>query len=226
VSNINEKDKAKIGGMFINSQNESNSNMDQRLASGKVLHLRQGDKVVLQNDDNTQVENISLGVGWSPSRGLHNMDLDASVIAYANKSYRYTVYYGELRNSNNSIIHHGDNLIGSNGKSVDENDEDIDIKLNKLTNSIDELFFVVNIYSASSRGQSFGTVKDLYIRVYNNSGRSKVLLLDFVIDQGKSNSTGVVIGKIRKSARGWVFSAVGEYGNADDPSGMRRYCRQ
>ena len=196
---------AKIGGMFKSSQSDNNSNLDQRLSSGKVLHLRQGDKVVLQNDDNTKVENISLGVGWSPSGNLQNMDLDASAIVYANKSYQYTIYYGQLFNFNKSIIHHGDNLYGSKGKSVDQNDEDIDIKLNNLGSGIDELYFIVNIYSASSRRQSFGTVKDLYIRVYNNTGVKKALLLVFVIDHGKQDSTGVVIGKIRKSPRGWVF---------------------
>lgn len=225
MSNISDNDKAKIGGMFINSQSENNSNLDQRLSTGKVLHLNQGDKVVLQNDDNTQVENISLGVGWSPSGNIQNMDLDASVIVYANKSYQYTIYYGTLSNSNRSIVHHGDNLYGSKGKRVDQNDEDIDIKLNYLDAGIDELFFVVNIYSASTRNQSFGNVKDLYIRVYNNSGTKKLLLLDFVIDKGKQNSTGVVIGKIRKSPRGWVFSALGDYGNADTPAQMRNYCR-
>jgi stress response protein SCP2 len=225
MSNINDKDKSKIGGMFINSQSDNDNNLDQRLASGKVLHLNQGDKVVLQNDDKSEVENISLGVGWSPSSSGINMDLDASVIVYANKVHLDIIYFGKLTNSNKSIIHHGDNLYGSKGKSKEQNDEDIDIKLNNLGKEIDELYFVVNIYAGTTRNQSFGTVNDLYIRVYNNSSSKKILLLDFVIDKGKQNSTGVVIGKIRKSPKGWVFSAIGDYANADRPDQMTKYCR-
>lgn len=225
MSNISDKDKAKIGGMFINNDDD-NANLDHKLSSGKVLHLNQGDKVLLQNEDNSNIDKISLGVGWSPSGSIQNMDLDASVLVYSNKQYSDLIYFGKLKNSNNSIIHHGDNLYGSNGKSEDQNDEDIDIDLNRLSNSIDELYLVVNIYNAFSRGQSFGTVKNLYIRVYSLSDNKKTLNLDFKIDQGKQNFTGVVIAKMRKSPNGiWDFKAVGEYGNADTPDQMNKYCR-
>ena len=226
MSNISDKDKAKIGGMFIDNEDNDNNNLDHRLSSGKVLHLNQGDKVVLQNEDNSVIDKISLGVGWSPSGSFQNMDLDASVLVYSNKQYSDLIYFGKLKNSNNSIFHHGDNLYGSKGKSEDQNDEDIDIELNRLNNSVDELYLVVNIYNAFSRGQSFGTVKDLYIRVYSFSNNKKNLRLDFIIDQGKQNYSGVVIAKMRKSPSGvWDFKAVGEYGNADDPDQMKQYCR-
>lgn len=225
MSKISNKDKAKIGGMFLNDQDGEAPSMDQRLSTGKVLHLSQGDKVILQNEDNTQIENISLGIGWSPSAYGAAMDLDASVIVYSNRTYSDLICFTNLSNSNRSIVHHGDNLVGSRGKLPDQNDEDIDVKLNQLNPSIDELYFVVNIYQAYAKNQSFGTVDDLYIRVYSVSNNVKTLKLDFQIDHGQQNYSGVVIAKMRKSPRGWTFQAVGKYGNASKPEQMVQYCR-
>jgi stress response protein SCP2 len=225
IMSISNKDKAKIGGMFLNDQDGEDTSLDQRISSGKVLHLSQGEKVVLRNEDNTEISNISLGMGWAPSSYGDSMDLDASVVVYSNKINTDLIYFGKLMNYNKSIFHHGDNLVGSHGKTADQNDEDIDVNLGRLDESIDELFFIVNIYQANLKGQSFGQVKDLYIRVYSVNNNQKTLKLDFKIDQGQNNSSGVVIAKMRKSPRGWTFQAVGKYANASKPDAMIQYCR-
>lgn len=76
------------------------------------------------------------------------MDIDLSCFVY-DKAFNIleTIWYGNLRNANESIRHHGDALVGA--KSFDDSliqQEQIQIKLDKLLKEAHHLVFVLSSY--------------------------------------------------------------------------------
>ena len=67
---------------------------------------------------------FKFGLGWDT-----RCDVDASIILFNKQGENIeTIYYGNLKNRDNSVVHSGDNLTGDG----DGDDEIITVNLGKL----------------------------------------------------------------------------------------------
>ena len=84
---------------------------------------------------------------------------------------------------------------------------------------IDKIVFIVSIYEADSRGQSFGQVRNAYIRVLNQTDNAEIARYD--LSEDASSETAMVFAELYRNAGEWKFRAVGQ-GYASGLGGIAR----
>ena len=152
---------------------------------------------------------VRVGLGWEKVNPAP-FDLDASAfvcsVASGNPkllSDEHFVFFNNKSTPNGSVKHSGDNLTGDG----DGDDETIIVNLTTLESNVDEISFIVTIHDAVARGQSFGKLRDSYIKVYNDE--TGVLLCEYDLDASFSSETAVQFGSLIKTNGQWEFKAVG-----------------
>ena len=83
--------------------------------------------------------------------------------------------------------------------------------------------FPVSIHEAEGRGQSFGQVRNAYIRVVNQAGGAEIARYD--LSEDASTETAMVFGELYRHGAEWKFRAVGQ-GYASGLSRHRRRLRR
>ena len=126
-----------------------------------------------------------------------------------------TVYFGNLRSQDGSIQHTGDNLTGEG----EGDDEQIKIGLSGLPPQADRVVVAVSIYDAETRQQTFGQVRNAFMRVMNAAGGSELARYDLTEDA--STETAMIFGEVYRNNGEWKFRAVGQ-GYADGLAGIAR----
>ena len=163
---------------------------------------------------------VAVGLGWDArtTTGVE-FDLDASAIACGTDkrvlSDQHFVFFNNLRSPEGSIEHAGDNTTGEG----DGDDEVINVDLAGTPPNIDSIVFPVSIYDADSRGQSFGQVRNAYIRVVNRANGSEIARYD--LSEDASTETAMVFGELYRNGADWKFRAVGQ-GYASGLAGIAR----
>lgn len=110
------------------------------------------------------------------------------------------------------VKHGGDNLTGSNGE---QDDEVIDIELNKVHKDTKSIVVFMNIYQASSRKQSFKDLTKAYLRIVNAVSGEEMCRYD--LSQLEENDTALILGKITREGNEWSFTAIGDSLKANYP---------
>ncbi|GAQ52324.1 TerD family protein [Streptomyces acidiscabies] len=152
---------------------------------------------------------VVIGLGWDvrTTTGT-DYDLDASALLLdANgkvASDAHFIFYNNLTSPDGSVEHTGDNLTGEG----DGDDETIKINLTGVPASIDKVVFPVSIHDADNRGQSFGQVRNAYIRVVNQAGGQEIARYD--LSEDASTETAMVFGELYRHGAEWKFRAVGQ----------------
>lgn len=192
-----------------------------------AINLTKGQRVDLTKG-NPGLSKIIVGLGWDPVQsgggggflgslfggggGGANIDCDASVIMLgANdrlQNNKDVIYFGNLRSSDGSVQHSGDNLTGDG----DGDDEQIIIDLNRVPASIQKLVFVVNIYDCVKRKQHFGMIRNAFIRVVNPGNNQE--LIHYNLTDDYSGKTCLVTGELYRHNNEWKFAAIGNGTNA------------
>ncbi|MFC6014119.1 TerD family protein [Nocardia lasii] len=181
--------------------------------------LAKGGNVSLskQTDNLTKV---AVGLGWDvrTTTGADH-DLDASALATGPNlkvlSDQHFVFYNNLRSPEGTIEHTGDNLTGEG----EGDDETINVDLAATPPQITNIFFPVSIHDAQARGQSFGQIRNAYIRVTDaNTG---VELARYDLSEDASTETAMVFGELYRHNAEWKFRAVGQ-GYASGLAGIAR----
>ncbi|MFD6399333.1 TerD family protein [Nocardia sp. NPDC060249] len=181
--------------------------------------LAKGGNVSLskQTDNLTKV---AVGLGWDvrTTTGADH-DLDASALATGTNlkvlSDQHFIFYNNLRSPEGTIEHTGDNLTGEG----DGDDEIINVDLAATPPAITNIFFPVSIHDAQARGQSFGQIRNAYIRVTDaNTG---VELARYDLSEDASTETAMVFGELYRHNNEWKFRAVGQ-GYASGLAGIAR----
>ncbi|MEU4647413.1 TerD family protein [Nocardia fluminea] len=181
--------------------------------------LAKGGNVSLskQTDNLTKV---AVGLGWDvrTTTGADH-DLDASALATGANlkvlSDQHFIFYNNLRSPEGTIEHTGDNLTGEG----DGDDEIINVDLAATPPAITNIFFPVSIHDAQARGQSFGQIRNAYIRVTDaNTG---VELARYDLSEDASTETAMVFGELYRHNNEWKFRAVGQ-GYASGLAGIAR----
>ncbi len=192
------------------------------------INLKKGQKIDLKKS-NPGLSEIKVGLGWDPVKqsggflkslfgsGSADIDCDASIFLLDKDSNPIDlVYFGNLRTRNDSIIHTGDNLTGDG----DGDDEVILVDLERISDRVDKLLFVVNIYDCIRRKQHFGMIENAYIRIIDVKGRSEIARYNLSDDY--NSKTALVVGEIYRHNGTWKFSAIGEGTNDAGLSDMKK----
>ncbi len=152
---------------------------------------------------------VVVGLGWDArSTTGTEFDLDASAIL-CNASGKvvsdsHFVFFNNQKSPEGSVEHTGDNLTGEG----DGDDEQIKVDLATVPAEVDKIVFPVSIYDAEARSQSFGQVRNAFIRIINQAGGAELSRYDLAEDA--STETAMVFGELYRNGADWKFRAVGQ----------------
>ena len=152
---------------------------------------------------------VLVGLGWDArSTTGADFDLDASALMLGADgkilSDGHFVFFNNLTSPDGSVEHTGDNLTGEG----EGDDEQIKVNLAAVPAECEKIVFPVSIYDAESRGQSFGQVRNAFIRVVNQAGGGEITRYD--LSEDASTETAMVFGELYRNAAEWKFRAVGQ----------------
>ncbi|MFC9605196.1 TerD family protein [Streptomyces niveus] len=152
---------------------------------------------------------VLVGLGWDArSTTGADFDLDASALLVNSAgrvlSDQHFIFYNNLTSPDGSVEHTGDNLTGEG----EGDDESLKVNLAGVPADVDKIVFPVSIHEAGSRGQSFGQVRNAFIRVVNQDGGAELARYDLTEDA--STETAMVFGELYRNGAEWKFRAVGQ----------------
>ncbi|MBP2579778.1 tellurium resistance protein TerD [Streptomyces sp. PvR006] len=152
---------------------------------------------------------VLVGLGWDVRTTTGNdYDLDASALLLNETgkvaSDRHFVFYNNLTSPDGSVEHTGDNLTGEG----DGDDEAIKVDLAAVPADITKITFPVSIHDADNRGQSFGQVRNAFIRVVNQAGGVELARYD--LSEDAATETAMIFGELYRHGAEWKFRAVGQ----------------
>jgi tellurium resistance protein TerD len=153
--------------------------------------------------------NVMIGLGWDVrTTDGAAFDLDASAIVLGDSdkalSEKHFVFFNNLASPDGTVEHTGDNTTGEG----EGDDEAIKVNLAGMAPDVQKIVFPVSIYDADSRGQSFGQVRNAFIRVVNAANNSEIARYD--LSEDASTETAMVFGELYRNGSEWKFRAVGQ----------------
>ncbi|MDG3011972.1 TerD family protein [Rhodococcus sp. D2-41] len=152
---------------------------------------------------------VLVGLGWDArTTSGADFDLDASALML-NASGRilsdaHFVFFNNLASPDGSVEHTGDNLTGDS----EGDDELIKVDLVNVPAEVDKIVITVSIYEARERAQSFGQVRNAYIRVLNQADDAELTRYDLTEDA--STETAMLFGELYRHGGDWKFRAIGQ----------------
>ncbi|HEX3336139.1 MAG TPA: TerD family protein [Jatrophihabitans sp.] len=152
---------------------------------------------------------VLVGLGWDvrTTTGA-DFDLDASALMLdANGkilSDQHFVFFNNLNSPDGSVQHTGDNRTGEG----EGDDEAIKVNLVAVPNEVDKVVVAVSIYDAETRQQSFGQVRNAFIRVVNQADSRELTRYD--LSEDASTETAMIFGELYRNGAEWKFRAVGQ----------------
>jgi len=152
---------------------------------------------------------VLVGLGWdarTTSGAGFDLDASALMVGAAGKilSDAHFVFFNNLTSPDGSVEHTGDNLTGEG----EGDDEVIKVNLAAVPQEVDKVVVTVSIYDAETRSQSFGQVRNAYIRVINQADGAELTRYD--LSEDASNETAMIFGELYRNAGEWKFRAVGQ----------------
>ncbi|MCX2971259.1 TerD family protein [Streptomyces sp. TRM70308] len=152
---------------------------------------------------------VLVGLGWDARTTTGaDFDLDASALLTDGQgkvlSDQHFVFFNNLTSPEGSVEHTGDNLTGEG----DGDDEAIKVNLASVPAEVEKVVFPVSIYEAETRQQSFGQVRNAYIRVVDQADGRELARYDLTEDA--STETAMVFGELYRHGAEWKFRAIGQ----------------
>lgn len=152
---------------------------------------------------------VLVGLGWDARTTTGtDFDLDASAIMVTAEgkvlSDSHFIFFNNMTSPEGSVEHTGDNLTGEG----EGDDESIKVDLSAVPADVAKVVFPVSIYEAEQRTQSFGQVRNAFIRVVNQASGAEIARFDLTEDA--SSETAMVFGELYRSGTEWKFRAVGQ----------------
>lgn len=173
-----------------------------------ALSLQKGGNLSLSKTDPT-LTRLLIGLGWDPrtTDGVE-FDLDASAFLLGTngkvRSDADFIFYNQLKSSDGSIEHTGDNRTGAG----DGDDEVLKVDLSRVSADIDRCVFTVTIHDADARRQNFGQVGGAFIRVINEATGAEVVRYDLAEDA--CAETAMIFAELYRHNGEWKFRAIGQ----------------
>src|SRR3954468_10400868 len=152
---------------------------------------------------------VIVGLGWDArTTDGKAFDLDASAIVCNADgkvlSDQHFIFFNNLKSPDGAVEHTGDNVTGEG----EGDDEQVKVNLVGLPPEAARIVFPVSIYSGDTSGQTFGQVRNAFIRVVNQADSSELARYD--LSEDASTETAMVFGELYRSGDEWKFRAVGQ----------------
>ena len=177
-----------------------------------ALNLKKNDILNLTKKE-PGLEKVVLGAGWDISLNGSTFDLDISAFLLGQN--------GKVNNVNEDVIYfnnmnsQGIKLCGDNRTGVGEGDDErIEIDLRQIKESVSKTIFVVTIFEAREKRQTFGMIDNSYIRLLDEKNGEKEICR-FNLKENGSTATTVVFAELFKENNEWHFKALGDGKIAD-----------
>jgi len=152
---------------------------------------------------------VLVGLGWDvrTTTGA-DFDLDASALMVGSSgkilSDSHFIFFNNLKSPDGSVEHTGDNLTGEG----EGDDEAIKVNLEAVPAEVEKIVITVSIYDAEARQQSFGQVRNAFIRVVNQADDREITRYD--LSEDASTETAMIFGELYRNQSEWKFRAVGQ----------------
>ena len=171
--------------------------------------LAKGGNVSLTKEAGGNLRAITVGLGWDVrTTSGAEFDLDASALLCNARdrvlSDAHFVFYNNLESPEGSVLHTGDNRTGEG----EGDDESIQVDLEAVPAECQKIVFPVTIHDADARAQSFGMVKNAFIRIVNDA--NGIELARFDLSEEASTETAMLFGEVYRRDGEWKFRAVGQ----------------
>jgi tellurium resistance protein TerZ len=176
------------------------------------VNLSKGQKISLDKEAGGALSKVTMGLGWDAikTKGFlgfggksEAVDLDASCILFDdNRRAVDFVWFRQLKSRDGSIVHTGDNRTGAG----DGDDEQINVDLARVPDTVKSLIFTVNSFT----GQSFSQVENAYCRIVNAADGREVARFNLSV-QGAH--TAQIMAKLYRHNGEWKMHAIGENGS-------------
>ncbi|MGV9614599.1 TerD family protein [Nocardia xishanensis] len=183
------------------------------LSKDRPVSLQKGQRVTLRKEGGQALTFVKMGLGWDPvqSRGMFgnrtvDIDLDASVIMFADANPADYAYYGQLSSKDGSVRHQGDNLTGEG----EGDDEVILVDLTRIPAHISSLLFIVTSY----KGHTFEQVRNAFCRLVDGSNNAELARYTMA---GGMRFTAMAMAKVFRVGGDWKMQALGEGFQAKHP---------
>ncbi|MDR2404789.1 MAG: TerD family protein [Deltaproteobacteria bacterium] len=152
---------------------------------------------------------ILVGMGWDVRETPgEDFDLDASAFLLTEarkvRSSGDFIFYNNLKSSDGSVQHTGDNRTGEG----EGDDESIQVHLQKIPPEVQTIVLTVTIHDAETRKQNFGQVSNAFIRIVNVDNGKEIARFDLTEDMG--TETAMIFGEVYRQGSDWKFKAVGQ----------------
>lgn len=182
-----------------------------------AVSLAKGGNVSL-NREVPGLKNIIAGLGWDTRQTASNgFDLDLNVFLVKKdgkvKSDSDFIFFNNLRSSDGSVEHTGDNTTGIG----DGDNEQVKVNLEAVLSDITKIVLTVTIHDAENRRQNFGMIQSAFIRVVDAAKDEEIVRYD--LSEDFSTETAMIFGEIYRYGIEWKFKAVGQ-GFADGFSAL------
>ncbi len=173
-----------------------------------AISLQKGGNVNLSKEA-PGLSKMVVGLGWDTrSTDGAAFDLDGAVFLLNNsgkvRSDADFVFYNNLKSTDGSIVHSGDNLTGAG----DGDDETVTIDLTKVPADVDKIAVCVTIHEADKRNQNFGQVSKAFVRCVNAAGNAEIARYD--LSEDSSTEAAMIFGEVYRAGSDWKFRAIGQ----------------
>ncbi len=156
----------------------------------------------------TGLQFVTAGLGWdarTTDGKPFDVDALALLITATGKVGSDTdfVFFNNLKTPDGNVEHTGDNRTGEGTGD----DEAIKVNLAGLTSDVQKIVLAANIFGAEEHGQTFGQVRNAYIRLLDQDGNE---IARFDLSEDFADKTTVLFGELYRHGEIWKFRALGE----------------
>jgi tellurium resistance protein TerZ len=204
-----------------------------------AINLTKGQKIDLRKESGEKLTNFCVGVNWGAietvkksffgsKKVIEDVDLDLSCIMLdANGQLIDHIYspdyngylqkngfpLGKFNSQDGALKHSGDDRQGDQGGDDGLDNEIITVDLNKLDQTIDKIFFFINIYLNQGQSFDFSNIPYAKIRMYEGTPQKVNTVFsqyDISTDASFANKRALILGKLYKRNGEWKFDAIGD----------------
>ena len=173
-----------------------------------AISLQKGGNVNLSKEA-PGLSNMVIGLGWDTrATDGAGFDLDGAVFLVKTdgkvRSDADFVFYNNLKSTDGSVVHSGDNTTGAG----EGDDETVTIDLTKVPADVEKIVLAVTIHDAETRKQNFGMVSKAFVRCINAAGNAEIARYD--LSEDSSTEAAMVFGEVYRAGADGKFKAVGQ----------------
>ena len=152
---------------------------------------------------------VTIGLGWDArTTDGAKFDLDAVALGLGADAkvvdQQAFVFFNNLTGAGGAIQHTGDNRTGEG----EGDDEQIKVDLAALPGNLEKIVFAVVIFDGEKNGQTFGQVRNAYVRVVNQADNTEIARYD--LSEDSSTAAAMIFSELYKNGDDWKFRAVGD----------------